>query len=56
MKIKKNQKITAEVTVTNSGKVEGKETVLWYVSDPFCNISRPMKETEFLRETIVEVR
>ena len=36
--------------MTNSGKVEGKETVLWYVSDPFCNISRPMKELKFFEK------
>ena len=51
LKIKKNQKITAEVTVTNAGKVEGKETVLWYVSDPFCSISRPMKELKYTDAT-----
>lgn len=50
LKIRKDQKITAEVTVTNAGKVEGKETVLWYVSDPFCTISRPMKELKFFEK------
>lgn len=43
-KISKKQKLTVEVTVTNSGKVKGKEAVLWYISDPACSISRPMKE------------
>ena len=55
LKIKKNQKITAEVTVTNAGKVEGKETVLWYVSDPFCSISRPMKELKFFEKQSLKV-
>lgn len=55
LKIKKNQKITAEVTVTNAGKVEGKETVLWYVSDPFCSISRPMKKLKFFEKQSLKV-
>jgi beta-glucosidase len=49
-KIAKNQKLTVEVTVTNTGKVAGKETVLWYVSDPFATISRPMKELKFFEK------
>jgi beta-glucosidase len=43
-KIKKNGKITAEVEVSNTGNVSGTETVLWFISDPACSISRPMKE------------
>lgn len=47
VKINKNQKLTAEVTVTNSGTMKGKEAVLWYISDPVCSISRPMKELKY---------
>lgn len=43
-KISKTEKLTVEVTVTNTGSVKGKETVLCYISDPVCSISRPMKE------------
>jgi beta-glucosidase len=49
-KITKNQKLSVEVTVTNSGKVDGKETVLWYVSDPAASISRPLKELKFFEK------
>jgi len=49
-KIKKSEKLTVEVEVTNSGKVSGTETVLWYISDPACSISRPMKELKYFEK------
>lgn len=49
-KISKNQKLTVEVEVTNTGKLKGKETVLWYISDPVCSISRPMKELKYFEK------
>jgi beta-glucosidase len=30
-KIKKNEKLIAEVEVTNSGAMDGKETALWFI-------------------------
>ena len=49
-KFKKTDKIKAEVTVTNTGKLNGKEAVLWYISDPASSISRPMKELKFFEK------
>ena len=49
-KIKKNEKLTVEVEVSNTGDVKGVETVLWYISDPACSISRPMKELKFFEK------
>lgn len=49
-KINKNQKLNVEVTVTNSGKMDGKETVFWYVSDPVASISRPVKELKYFEK------
>ena len=46
-KIKKTDKLSVEVEVSNSGNVAGTETVLWYISDPACSISRPMKELKY---------
>jgi beta-glucosidase len=43
-KISKTQKILAQVEVSNTGNVTGSETVHWYISDPACSISRPVKE------------
>lgn len=49
-KIRKTDKLIAEVTVTNSGKMTGKETALWFISDPVSTISRPMKELKFFEK------
>ncbi len=49
-KIKKTDKLTVEVEVSNSGNVSGTETVLWYISDPACSISRPMKELKYFEK------
>src|SRR5438874_11618485 len=48
--IKKNQKLIAEVEVANNGQMSGKETVLWYISDPAASISRPMKELKYFEK------
>ena len=42
--LKQNQKITATVTVTNTGKVKGKEVVQLYIRDMVGSITRPVKE------------
>ena len=49
-KIKKNEKLIAEVEVTNSGKMDGKETALWFISDPVASITRPMKELKYFEK------
>jgi len=49
-KIKKTDKLSVEVEVSNSGNVTGTETVLWYISDPACSISRPMKELKYFEK------
>jgi beta-glucosidase len=42
--ITKNGTIEASVTITNSGKVTGKEVVQLYIQDPFASAVRPVKE------------
>ncbi|OSZ81125.1 beta-glucosidase [Chitinophagaceae bacterium IBVUCB2] len=42
--LKGNQQLTASVTVTNSGKVTGKETVQLYIRDLLGSVTRPVKE------------
>jgi beta-glucosidase len=36
--------IVAKVRVTNTGKVAGKEAVLWFISDEYASITRPIRE------------
>ena len=42
--LKGNQKITATITLTNTGNVEGKEVVELYIRDLVGSITRPVKE------------
>jgi beta-glucosidase len=42
--LKQDQKITATVKVTNTGKVDGKEVVQLYIHDMVGSITRPVKE------------
>lgn len=41
---RRGEKVTVTVAVTNTGERDGAETVHWFVSDPVCRISRPVKE------------
>ncbi len=52
---KQNEKLVAQVTVKNAGKVNGNETVLWYISDPVSTISRPMKELKYFEKKGIKV-
>lgn len=49
-RIKKNEKVMAEVEVTNTGAMDGKETALWFISDPVASITRPMKELKYFEK------
>lgn len=41
---RRGEKVTVTVAVTNAGERDGAETVHWFVSDPVCRISRPVRE------------
>jgi beta-glucosidase len=43
-------RLAAEVTVTNTGKREGTETVLWFIRDPAASITRPLKELKHFEQ------
>jgi beta-glucosidase len=53
-KIRKNEKMIAEVEITNSGSMDGKETALWYISDPVASITRPMKELKYFEKQVLK--
>ncbi len=42
--LKGNQKLTATVTITNTGKYDGKEVVQLYIHDVVGSVTRPVKE------------
>ncbi len=52
--IKSGGKVTAEVTVTNSGNMDGAETVHWFVSTPVSTISRPVKELKHFEKQFLK--
>ena len=46
---------TVEVSVSNTGDMDGKEAVLWYVSDPYCSVvTRPEKELKFFEKRMIK--
>ena len=53
-KVKRGDKLSAEVTVTNTGARDGAETVHWFISDPYCSITRPVKELKGFQKIFLE--
>ena len=53
-KVKRGEKLSAEVTVTNIGGRDGAETVHWFISDPYCSITRPVKELKHFEKQLIK--
>ena len=51
---KYGEKLSAEVTVTNIGARDGAETVHWFISDPYCSITRPVKELKHFEKQLIK--
>ena len=54
-KVKRGDRLSAEVTVTNVGSRDGAETVHWFISDPYCSITRPVKELKHFEKQFIKV-
>ena len=54
-KVKRGDKLSAEVTVTNTSARDGAETVHWFISDPYCSITRPVKELKHFEKQFIKV-
>lgn len=50
----KKDEIVLEIPVTNIGKREGMETVMWFINDPACTISRPIKELKYFEKKMLK--
>lgn len=51
----KNTTIKATVTVTNTGKKAAKETVLWFINDPYAtHNTRPIKELKHFSKSFIK--
>jgi len=46
--------ITATVTVTNTGSLEGRETVQWYIRDMVGSVVRPVKELKGFEQAVLK--
>jgi beta-glucosidase len=53
-KLKGNETLTATVTVTNTGKMAGEETVQLYISDPVASISRAVEELKGFKKVTLQ--
>lgn len=53
-KVKRGDKLSAEVTVTNTGARDGAETVHWFISDPYCSITCPVKELKHFEKQLIK--
>lgn len=52
--LKGSDKLTATVTLKNTGHVAGEEVVQLYIADPVATISRPVKELKNFRKVMLQ--
>ena len=52
--LKGEEKLTASITLTNTGKVAGEEVVQLYIQDPVASISRPVKELKNFKKMMLQ--
>ena len=52
--VQRGGKVKVEVPVTNTGNMDGYETVHWFISDPYCTISRPRKELKHFEKRFLK--
>lgn len=48
--LNKTDVLTLEIPVTNTSDREGMETVMWFINDPVCTVSRPVKELKYFEK------
>lgn len=53
-KVKRGEKLSVRVSVTNIGHRDGLETVHWFISDPYCSITRPEKELKYFEKQMIK--
>ncbi len=52
--LKRGDKLIVEIPVSNTGEMDGKETVHWFIRDPVCTISRPVKELKHFEKQLIK--
>ena len=51
--LRRGEKLTVTVSVTNTGEMDGAETVHWFIADPACRISRPVRELKHFEKQLI---
>lgn len=46
----KTDELAVEIPVTHVGEREGMETVMWFINNPACTVSRPIKKLKFFEK------
>lgn len=52
--INKDETIIASVNVVNTGESPGYETVMWFITDPYSSITRPVKELKNFEKRMIQ--
>jgi beta-glucosidase len=52
--LKGEEKLTASITLTNTGKVAGEEVVQLYIQQPAASVSRPVKELKNFKKVMLQ--
>lgn len=52
--INSGKSVSVEIPITNTGDMDGYETVHWFISDPYCRISRPKKELKYFEKRYIK--
>lgn len=53
-KVGRNGKMHVEIPVKNTGKMDGQETVFWFIRDPWSNVTRPVKELRHFEKRMIK--
>lgn len=54
-KLKGEEKLTATITLTNSGKYDGEEVVQLYITDPVASVTRAVKDLKGFQKIMLKV-
>lgn len=52
--ISENEELVAEVTVSNTGNVDGKKSVLWFLQNEVGQLTRPVKQLKYFEKIELE--
>ncbi|MCD8032055.1 MAG: glycoside hydrolase family 3 C-terminal domain-containing protein [Bacteroides sp.] len=51
--LKRGEKLIVEIPMSNTGAMDGAETVHWFIRDPVSSISRPVKELKHFEKQLI---